>query len=362
MIPVGALALLLSGTIVARTGPPRFSEVYHPIQLRPTAAADRLEIKRRPKGIDATGLFGFVPFGGLLRVCIIDGDPQQGYRLFIDWNANRDLTDDRSFAMRQEAGHWVALLNQPPSTAKLEYERERPQPLRLYALVERSGVLDLGRSTPFAVVGSEGSFDGAHDRVCFDLDGDGGVDTRPWGAECIEVGTRSVRLDGSSYAFRVARDGTSVTLKPAKNPAAELAVLGVGSPAPDFTFTTLDGTAHELREYRGRVVLLDFWGTWCGPCRGATPRLLELYREFAPRGFEILGFDVDDSAGTLRDYTRTHGIGWPQSLQERDGPVLKLYRVRAYPSYFLIDRDGTIAGTGLDTSELASKLAELLEP
>lgn len=127
-----------------------------------------------------------------------------------------------------------------------------------------------------------------------------------------------------------------------------------GHPAPDFEATTLDGTRVELSDYRGKVVLVNIWATWCRPCRAEMPSMETLYREFEGTDFEILAVSVDaapgerDEAGRtgaskarLADFAEELGLTFP-ILHDPEGRIERRYRTTGVPESFLVDRDGTI--------------------
>lgn len=149
--------------------------------------------------------------------------------------------------------------------------------------------------------------------------------------------------------------------KPAEK-KPEAAGPKVGTAAPDFAFTDLDGTRRKLSDLKGKVVLLDFWGTWCGPCVGAIPKLLESYEKYHARGFEIIGIDTGDTKPKLQAFLTGRKITWAQTMEDDDGPIATVYKVMAWPSYFLIDRDGKIAVAAPNGGEinLAAELAKLI--
>lgn len=127
-----------------------------------------------------------------------------------------------------------------------------------------------------------------------------------------------------------------------------------GHPAPGFEAETLDGTPVALSDYRGKVLLVNIWATWCRPCRAEMPSMEALYREFEDTDFEILAVSVDAEAGErdeagrrgaskarLADFARELGLTFP-ILHDPEGRIERLYRTTGVPESFLVDRDGVI--------------------
>ena len=111
--------------------------------------------------------------------------------------------------------------------------------------------------------------------------------------------------------------------------------------APDFTLTALDGKSLALHDYRGKVVLLDFWATWCTPCREETPHFVELQRKYGGQGLQVVGVSMDDDDQPVRDFYREFRMNYPVAmgtahLGQAYGGVLGL------PLLFVIDRNGLI--------------------
>lgn len=111
--------------------------------------------------------------------------------------------------------------------------------------------------------------------------------------------------------------------------------------APDFTLKSDGGPNLRLSEYRGQVVMLNFWATWCGPCRQEMPLLNALYEQYRKAGFTLLGVNVDDAQAHARTMARKFGVRFPVVF-DNDKRVSKLYQVDAMPSTVLIDRDGRV--------------------
>ncbi len=121
-------------------------------------------------------------------------------------------------------------------------------------------------------------------------------------------------------------------------PAAAVAPNGA---APDFTLHAMDGTNLRLQQQRGRVVLVNFWATWCGPCREEMPQLNKLYDKYRSSGFVLLGVNVDDDASKGMEVAQKLGVKFPVLL-DTDKKVSKLYDLATMPSTVLIDRDGRV--------------------
>jgi peroxiredoxin len=119
------------------------------------------------------------------------------------------------------------------------------------------------------------------------------------------------------------------------------APVAPGGLAPDFTLRTLDGPNLRLQEQRGRVVLVNFWATWCGPCRQEMPHLSRLYEKYRASGFVLLGVNVDDDTRNAVDLAGKLGLKFPISL-DTDKKVSRLYDLSSMPSTVLIDRDGRV--------------------
>ena len=111
--------------------------------------------------------------------------------------------------------------------------------------------------------------------------------------------------------------------------------------APDFTLRTLNGPNLRLAEQRGRVVMVNFWATWCGPCRQEMPQLDRLYQKYKSSGFVLLGVNVDEDARKATDVAAKLGVTFPVLL-DTEKSVSKLYDVSTMPSTMLIDRDGKV--------------------
>ncbi len=118
---------------------------------------------------------------------------------------------------------------------------------------------------------------------------------------------------------------------------------GAVRPAPDFALYTVDGRLLRLRELRGQVILLNFWATWCPPCKAEMPDLDALQRQYGQaRGFTVIGVNLEESQAVVAAFGREHDISFPLVL-DADGAVTNgLYQVRGFPTSMIIDRAGNI--------------------
>ena len=145
---------------------------------------------------------------------------------------------------------------------------------------------------------------------------------------------------------------SGVSPTPSRNPF-------VNRPAPDFRVMDTRGEELTLEQYRGQVVLLDFWATWCGPCIAEMPNVKLAYAKHKDRKFQIIGISLDSSIAPLEAYIQRERIEWRQYL-DSTGQISGLYNVRAIPSTFLIDGTGIVRRVNLRGLALESAVAELV--
>ncbi|RYF20462.1 MAG: AhpC/TSA family protein [Flavobacteriales bacterium] len=138
--------------------------------------------------------------------------------------------------------------------------------------------------------------------------------------------------------------------------------IKVGSKYADFEQTNTAGKKVKLSDIKAKYILLEFWGSWCGPCREENPNLVKTYNAYNAKGFEILGVAADDNKAQWLKAIKDDGLPWENvsDLKGNKNEVGLMYGINAYPTNYLIDEKGTIIAKDLRGKKLSDKLAELL--
>ena len=141
-----------------------------------------------------------------------------------------------------------------------------------------------------------------------------------------------------------------------------MTAIVIGKPAPNFSGPTPEGKTISLKESLGKVTIIDFWASWCGPCRAENPNVVALYKEFHPKGLNIIGVSLDKDAAKWKDAIAKDGLTWPHvsNLKFWDDPIAKQYNVQSIPATFILDAKGNIVAKDLRGDELRAKVAALL--
>lgn len=147
------------------------------------------------------------------------------------------------------------------------------------------------------------------------------------------------------------------------NHMTELKVLAVGQKAPDFESIDPNGKVVKLSDFKGQYTLLDFWASWCGPCRQENPNIVEQFEKYKDKGFTVFGVSLDDSRSAWLKGIKDDKLNWTHvsDLQRWDSQPAQLYKINAIPASFIIGPDGTILGKNLRGKALGEFLAKHLD-
>ena len=144
---------------------------------------------------------------------------------------------------------------------------------------------------------------------------------------------------------------------------AKLESTAIGQIAPNFTISTPEGESISLYDIKGKVKLIDFWASWCGPCRGENPHVVEIYKEYHPKGLEIFGVSLDNNKEAWVKAIADDGLVWKHGsdLKGWQSAPAQLYSVTGIPHTVLLDENNKIIAKNLRGDELKQKIAELLK-
>jgi len=138
--------------------------------------------------------------------------------------------------------------------------------------------------------------------------------------------------------------------------------LKEGAAFPDFDEKDLAGNPLSIANFKGKVVLVDFWATWCPPCVAELPNVLKAYEEYHPKGFEIIGISLDKDRQKLDSFIKQKQMTWPQYFdgQGWENKLSQKYGVNSIPATYLLDKEGKIIGSNLRGEALDAAVAKAL--
>ena len=139
--------------------------------------------------------------------------------------------------------------------------------------------------------------------------------------------------------------------------------IKVGRPAPDFTLADLDGNQVSLSDFRGKAVFINFWASWCPPCRAEMPEIEAVHQEYKDKGVVVIGVDIAESEDTVRQYVQRGGYSWT-FVMDTTGEVAGDYGIMSIPTNFFLDREGIIRAVksaAMTRRAMAARLDEAMK-
>jgi thiol-disulfide isomerase/thioredoxin/tetratricopeptide (TPR) repeat protein len=149
---------------------------------------------------------------------------------------------------------------------------------------------------------------------------------------------------------------------PVKRESSDLKEISIGKPFPELVFNDLNGTLINISNLKGKVVLIDFWATWCGPCKREIPGLVELYNQYHNKGFEIIGISLDSDINALKKFLTSNHVIWPQYFDGKgwDNEIASRFGIESIPSTVLLDKEGNVIRRCLNGEILRETIEKLL--
>ena len=171
-----------------------------------------------------------------------------------------------------------------------------------------------------------------------------------------------MRIDFLGLPAATAADEMLAKIKEQQASLSTFAGLKPGTTFPDFAEKDVAGHPMSVSQYKGKIVLVDFWATWCGPCRAELPNVIAAYQKYHDRGFEIVGISLDDNESQLKSFVTEHKMQWQQYFDGKrwNNKLSRKYGIESIPASFLLDREGKIVATDLRGDDLDTQLAKLL--
>ena len=368
------IVLMFSVVLIASTGHLEYVDSildlttgYYPqaVQLSSDAVSGLTE-----PTYDGTPMYASLTLGGASYALVIDKDENDG-KLYVDADGSKALSPVDWIQQLYDGGYLASMSFQLPTghgvrayRLFLEWSPSTPTAIIYFRDNYMLGEIELGGVTyKMAIIdeNSDGLFDDRdHDQLLIDSDQDGELlassdsHERYW----LDV---PFNIDGTVYAATsVSPDGSSIVVDKSDAWVDQKFPLAVGFPAPDFSAVDADGNDLSLSSLQGKIVVLDFWASWCGPCRDELPHVEQVAKDYADRGVVVIGIDRDRNEGAFTGAVSYFGLTYRQVFDGADGEVSSLYRVSGIPMSYLIDREGIIRGKSLRGDDLKKGIDQLL--
>ncbi|HEY3136604.1 MAG TPA: TlpA disulfide reductase family protein [Blastocatellia bacterium] len=317
--------------------------------------------------------------------------------LLADVDLNNSIDESERFALERADSEnpyiWQATINEPLKEGLFQsfpllvqyYRRVRMEEMKegerlileSHSAFARGAVDILGKRTlvQYAFNPRSKKISPTNGKLGVDCDGDGEIDMDPFSAEAAETEDEAVIFHvGNAYVStkRVDLEKNQIIMKSHSPSDYKRIELRMGADVPDFEFADFSNKKRKLSDFRGKYLLIDFWGMWCPACRQELPYLRAAYQRYQARGFEILGMNTDtpEIASQIKPQLDKQGMNWPQAKRESIMGTIRNLRVHSYPTTLLIGPDGKVLSLNnrrkgqpeLRGRELLKSLDELLPP
>ena len=368
------ILLTFSVVLVASTGNLEYVDsildlttAYYPqaVQLSSDAITGLTE-----PAYSGTPMYASLTLGGASYTIVIDQDGSDG-KLYVDVDASKALSPIDWVQQLWDGSYLASVSFQLPAGDStrphrlfLEWSPATPTAIIYFRDNYQAGEIDLGGVTyKMAIIdeNSDGKFDDLdHDQLLIDIDQDGQLLASSDSHERYWLDA-PFNIDGTVYAATsVSADGKQILIDKSDAWVDPKSPLMVGFPAPDFSVVDGDGNKLSLSSLQGKIVLLDFWASWCAPCRDELPHIEQVAKDYADRGVVVIGIDLDRNEGAFTGAVSYFELTYRQVFDGAGGVVSSLYRVSGIPMSYLIDRDGTIRGKSLRGDDLKQEIEKLL--
>lgn len=361
-----------------------------------------LPVKKLPKLNSKNPLYGKISLGnsvtGQSIAVILDEASDEQKRIFIDTNNNGDLTDDgnpfwtnaKEGVLSKQVNLDVGFIdngaNREYSLSYRIYRYENPNTKQIRVVLRagylREGKLNLGGRIYKVIAqtfNKAGLFSDPKDiTLGIDRDQDGIIDKSLLSAEIFwggEYGGKPFNIAGETYFIQQSSaSGDTLSFAVSNKKVAPKNYVAIGKPAPEFSFRAFNGKNVSLKTLENKVILLDFWATWCAPCVTNLPNLRNVTENFSADDLAVIGISLDGGSTNqitkdqFEKFLSRHKLDWQTSFENQgmESEIASLYNIVDLPLYIVIDRHGTIqmierGGGQVKMKRIEEKIRTLLE-